>query len=299
MSRGEELLAAFQAALPAGSPVPDLTLLAPALTTMLDAGRAAWPGLALEATDFAAFVAERCEGGALPPRAYAADLFLACACLHRVRGATELFCRAFAGDVERAIARVSSSAHVVEEVRQALHERLFVGPGGSAGKIAGYGGRAALATWVHVAAARLAINLEVKEKGAKRRESAEDARPVVDTELEYFKRRYASDFEAAVRAGVQRLPAEARAVLRGHLVEGLTVDGLAERLGVGRSTAGRRLAAARGELLRRTHEELRARLRLSASELESLAALVESRLHLSLAGLLRDAPVASRKGRRE
>jgi RNA polymerase sigma-70 factor, ECF subfamily len=258
------------------------------LRAMFDAGRAAWPPVQLEAHDFVVFVAERSDG-ALPSATYAADLYLACACARRAPGASDTFYRSFAGEIERAAARVETSAAFVHEIRQAVHERLLVGKAGGAGKIAEYSGRAALGTWVHVVATRLALNLRLKERDRTREVKSDGAAPPASPELEYLKRRYKSEFERALRAAVGHLSAEDRDVLRRHLVDSRTVDQLGEALGVGRSTAARRLSAARAALVARTHDELRGRLKLSRSELESLGGLVQSRIDLSLAGLLRAA----------
>jgi RNA polymerase sigma-70 factor (ECF subfamily) len=241
----------------------------------------------LDAEAFAAFVAERAAGG-LPSPAYAADLYLACACASGAPGAADAFCQAFAGEIERAVRKVAPSHLAVDEITQALHERLLVGPAGAPGKIAGYGGRSALATWVHVSAARLAINLGIKERDRSGEVARETPAEPPSPEIEYLKRRYKSDFEDALRAGVKRLSNEQRELLRSHFVEGMTVDLLAERLAVGRSTAARRLAAARSDLQEQTLQVLRDRLRLSASQLESLGGLVRSRIEVSVAGLLRD-----------
>jgi RNA polymerase sigma-70 factor (ECF subfamily) len=287
MGSTEDLVSAFVAAAPAGL-APDRSTLGSALDALFRAGRAAWPALAVDEVAFATFVAERSGTGKLPSEAYAADLYLACACVHRVDGAMDAFCRAFAAPIERAVGRVDSSAAFVDDARQALHERLFVGPNGGAGKIAAYKGRSALGTWVHVTATRLAINLRIHEGARSKALPADDAVPAVSPELEYLRRRYRSAFEAAVEVGVKRLSSQERALLRHHFVDGMSIDRLGERFAIGRSTAARWLAAARQALLSHTHEELRTRLKLSVSEIDSLANLIRSRIDLSLAKLLRE-----------
>jgi len=288
MGSDAELLAAFLRAAPPQASVAAPEQLGAALRAMLNAGRTAHPRLAVDGSDFAAFLAERAEGAELPAARYAADLYLACACVRRVAGAEEVFSRALAADIERAVRRVSSDPAFVDEVRQAVEERLLLGEDGGVGKLAGYGGRAALVTWVHVAATRLALNQKEKDKGAEKRRAHEkpDALIAGDAELELLKRRYAPEFEAALHAAVRRISESERELLRGHFLQQMTVDDLGERLGVSRATAARRLAAARAAVLEATQAELKAKLRLSQSELVSLAGLVRSRIDVSLAGLL-------------
>jgi RNA polymerase sigma-70 factor (ECF subfamily) len=86
---------------------------------------------------------------------------------------------------------------------------------------------------------------------------------------------------------VATLALEQRRLLRRHFADGITLDALAVELGVHRATVARHLAAARAALRRDTLRRLQAALGATDSELESLAAVMRSRLDLSLRGLLR------------
>jgi hypothetical protein len=66
----------------------------------------------------------------------------------------------------------------------------------------------------------------------------------------------------------------------------LTVDELAEQLRVGRSTAARRVAAARRSVFERTRTILHERLALGASAFESLARQLKSHIEISLSAIL-------------
>jgi RNA polymerase sigma-70 factor (ECF subfamily) len=90
----------------------------------------------------------------------------------------------------------------------------------------------------------------------------------------------------AVRAAVARLPVKERALLRLHLVDGMSIDALGARYQVSRSTAARWLAAARDALRALTREELEARI--GPADLASMAGFVHSHLELSTHGLLGD-----------
>jgi RNA polymerase sigma-70 factor (ECF subfamily) len=219
------------------------------------------------------------------PSAYAADVSLARACAQGVEDALASFERAYAADLAGAIASVERSPAFVEEALQALRERLFVGAAGRPGKIAEYGGRASLRTWLRTVAVRTAISLK-RRKGERGHTSfaSEHDRRLVEKgpEAEYLARRYKHAFEEAVRCALAELPSRERTILRLHLVEGMSVDRLAAVYKVGRSTTARWLAAARQALLDRTKQDLHARFRLTSTELDSLALAVRSQLEVSV-----------------
>src|SRR5580704_9040352 len=98
--------------------------------------------------------------------------------------------------------------------------------------------------------------------------------------------RYRKAFGEAIRGAVLALEREERRILRRHFSDGVTLDGLAEELGVHRATVARRLAAARTALRRDARRRLRAALGTTESEIESLAAELRSQLDLSLPSLL-------------
>jgi RNA polymerase sigma-70 factor, ECF subfamily len=265
-----------------------------ALRRLLDEGRHAWPTLDLSPEAFLRHLASRHVTDEPLADLRAADLYLACACAERVRGAIEAFERAHMSRVGVLLARMRPSAAFVDDVRQTLREKLFVGKDGARPKIAEYTGRGALESWVRVIALRAAIDLRrqgaeaVDEGGAK----PDDGRPPsaeleVDPELDYIKKRYRRDFNKAIRQAVTALTKEQRELLQLHFVDGLTLDQLAATLGVHRATVARRIAAARKAIVDEAHRLLRAWLRASESELDSLAGVMKSQIDLTLAGLLK------------
>jgi RNA polymerase sigma-70 factor (ECF subfamily) len=259
------------------------------LRARVDAGRTAWPQLALDPGVFERFLSERAVDGELPRVELAPDLFLACACAHGVRGAAEALEEAFGDVIRRVMERRDRAGMLLDDARQALRARLFVGSGdGALPKIADYAGRAPLRSWLAAAASRTVIDLR-RRAAAKREDPASGIRSLaadLQPELEYIKTRYRGEFHDAVRAAVARLTERDRALLKLNLSEGMSVDRLGALYGVGRSTAARWLAAARRALLEETRQELCARLRITPSEYESLAALVRSDLELSVGSLL-------------
>jgi RNA polymerase sigma-70 factor, ECF subfamily len=260
------------------------------LKSYLSTALAAWPELPLEAAVFARHVAERSPAGRLPPTQHAADLYLACACAHRVAGAHAAFESRYSATIARAVSRKNASTAFVDEATQRVRERLFVSPHGLP-KIAEYSGRAALQTWLSVAASRAALVLLRGE--ARRRETAIAGPDVLGTagspELVFLRRRYARHFAAALANAFLRLSDKDRTILQFHIVDGLTVDQLGALYKVGRSTAARWIATARTALVDGTRRELRGELGLSDSEYDGLAPLLRSEIDVSVVKLLRRA----------
>lgn len=223
---------------------------------------------------------------------HAGDLYLACACATGVPGAVEAFDRLFlGGDLDRALARITSAAPVVAEVRQQLRVKLFVGEGGP-GKIADYSGRGPLAGWVRVAAVRTALNL-VTRQGPDTPGTGEEEEPllgVADPETEYLKTQHRAEFEQAFRAALSTLSIEQRQLLRLHYVDGLTLGQIGRLRQVHESTISRRLLAARDQLLAETRRALSAELHLGQAEVDSLMGRVMSRADVTLSTLFRTMP---------
>ncbi|HEU4533913.1 MAG TPA: sigma factor-like helix-turn-helix DNA-binding protein [Polyangiaceae bacterium] len=272
----------------------------PSLGELLQRGRSAWPGVDLAAPDFERHLAPRLGGEGAPGELCVEDLYLACACALGDPAAVAAFERHFLSRVSLFLSRMRPEPSLVDEVKQALRVRLLVAPAGSPPKIAEYSGRGSLQSWLQVAAVRAAIDLRRQRggpeaEGAEREGAAEAVAGGRDPELDYLKGRYRAEFEGAFGASLQALPSEQRNVLRLHLVDGLSVDQIGGLFRVHRSTAARWVASAREAVLKETRGLLRARLGVSASEIESLARLIESQFDLSVARLLGDAPEGRRR----
>jgi RNA polymerase sigma-70 factor (ECF subfamily) len=108
-----------------------------------------------------------------------------------------------------------------------------------------------------------------------------------------MKARYQAAFRAAFEDAVRRLEPRDRNLLRLHHLDAVTLDQLAAMYGVHRATAVRWLSDVRRRLLADTRRSLRAALGVAEDELDSVMALIESRLDVSVRRLL-----ASREGDR-
>lgn len=262
-------------------------------------GKAAWPRLALPEEAFVEGLAERLAKN--PPargvtqwldHVHPEDLWLALACGRGERRAILGFEERYRADLEKLAARYQGPRASAEELRQALRERLFVGEEGRAPRIQEYSGQGYLQNWLRVTGARLFIDQlrSTKAQGAERvgveDRLLEAADTGADPELDFLKREYRARFREAFGAAVRGLSSEDRTLLRQHLIAGLTLEQLGKLYGAHLSTISRRIQRLKGVLLEGTREELRRTLRLDAGELESLMALIQSRLDVSVVRLL-------------
>jgi RNA polymerase sigma-70 factor, ECF subfamily len=304
VSSANSLVTAFVASSPASlrtalGTLPDL---GQRLTTLHFEGRAAWPQLALEPAALMAFVARQLPAESseeiveLLEGLRPGDLYLACACACGDDAAINAFDRCYMSEVDHALARMRIDASRLADVKQLVRQRLFVGTGPTAavgaagapggGKINEYAGRGDLRRWVRSVAVRTCLN---DLRKGKREVLADDetliarqAIPVDDPEVAYMKRTYSQEFRAAFSEALSRADAREQTLLRYHHVDGLNIDEIGAIYRVHRVTAFRWLEKAKERLVRTTLEDLRARLRLSPRELDSVLRMIRSQVHLSL-----------------
>jgi RNA polymerase sigma-70 factor (ECF subfamily) len=250
-------------------------------------GRTAFPDLALGLADFTALAARHVDK-ADPERLNAADLFLACACLARVPGALDRF-EAVHG--EHLVRRTLAPDESAEEMRQAMLVKLFVPQTeGAAPKIAEYSGRGPLSAWVRIAASRAAVDQHRRESFTEplHESFAEQAsKSSWEIELAFLRGRHEVDFRVSLREALLSLTEEDRMLLRLHHCEGLTATELAPIVNASRATAHRRLQSARDALTAAVREELQARLRLGARDLDMILSLYGSSIVPALAAEIR------------
>ncbi|NBD08270.1 RNA polymerase subunit sigma-70 [Corallococcus silvisoli] len=257
----------------------------------VEAARAAWPALPLPAESFVRHLARHLPAGKtleVLRVLHAADLYLACACATGESAALRAFEQHLLRLVPSRLGRVSPS--MLDEVLQMLRERLLVASGGAPPKISSYGGRGPLLTWVVIIAARIAGELVGRDE---RHQLVADppeelARLLAPSNPEYALLREDARqlLVESLRKAVEVLPEQERTLLRLHHFHGFTMDRLTLLYGGSRSSVARRVADARELLLERVRMELTPRLKQDQLALESLLGLVNSRLDISLHGLL-------------
>jgi RNA polymerase sigma-70 factor (ECF subfamily) len=263
-----------------GSPLDDSVRVAH------EAGAAAWPGVDLSIDDFARHV-ERLLAGSDVAEVLARqgeDLFLACACAQGNLRAIELFSRYVLSSVPAMVGHILPECALVDDLLQSLHEQMLVPCESSPPRIAAYRGTGSLAGWVRITATRAAIRMK-KSAARFTGEKLLDPRPEVSTvgpEAMYVRRHYVPVLNAAILAAIDALPAGVRELLHSYYVDGLTIDQLAERDGIHRATAARRVQSARVLLLAHVRERAAGRLGVPDEEIDSLIHLVASCLEISL-----------------
>jgi len=261
---------------------------ADAVRAAWEAGRAAWPDVAVELDRFTAHVA------ATTPEAlgrHGADLYLACACAGGDPRALRVFDDEILVPAARAVRTIDDAPAFGDEVCQRLRASLMVGDGGRA-RIVDYAGRGPLRAWVGVAAVRHALMIRRGQQRQREVSSDEDwtgkltQASTGNPELDLVKRQHAEAFGAALRDAAAALELRLRAVLRMHFVDGLSIDEIGAAYGVHRATAARWIQRARDDLFAGTRARLTERLALSPTEVDRITALVQSQLDVSLSTLL-------------
>jgi len=167
------------------------------------------------------------------------------------------------------------------EVCQQVRQKLLV-----ALAIKDYGGRGQLSKYVQAVAARTALNLlQANKRHAPLlgdEALLEAPSGADDPELAAIKLRFRTEFKEAFAAAMATLDDTSRNALRLHHLDGLTLANIGALYEWSVPTASRRIAAARASLLAATRTIMADRLRLNASELDSVLRLIESRLSVAI-----------------
>ncbi|HMF40718.1 MAG TPA: transcriptional regulator [Polyangia bacterium] len=221
-----------------------------------------------------------------------ADLYLACACARGLSAAIEKFEQTFGGEIGRTARRFERRGLAADDLQQLLRNKLFAAQPGEAPRIASYTGQGFLQNWVRVTTTRAFIDATRPQADTPEIPIADELvamlpEPGADPELELLKRQHVAHFKAAFAEAVGTLEASDRVVLRQHLVERLSIDQIGALYHLHRATAARRVVKAREALLAATRTALAARLGLTQEQLESVLALIASRMDASVERLLR------------
>ncbi len=260
------------------------------LAGLLHEARSAWPNFAVAPDQFLAYVAQRMPDDRAVPDALDAlrmpDLYLACACsLGDTRALAEFDSR-YVTEIDAALGRMRQSRATVDEVKQLVRQKLFVGNGKRPGKISEYAGRGGLHRWVRAVAVRTCLNQMRKGKREVLMENNQVLRGVSaagdDPELAYMKEKYRNEFREAFQEALGMLSDREQGLLRYHYVDGLNIDEIGTIYRVHRVTAYRWLEKARETLVAKTLGQLKARLNVENKEFDSIMRLIRSQLHLSL-----------------
>ena len=124
-----------------------------------EAARTQWRSVEVPLERFTRWIDARLSEGDELHTLRTADLYLTCACASNEPHALEVFEKKVLPAVDRALARLSLSSAAIDETKQVLRRRFFVGVDGAAPRIAAYAGRGDLRSWVRAAAVRAALRV--------------------------------------------------------------------------------------------------------------------------------------------
>lgn len=252
---------------------------------LYERGRQQHPGIDVDRDTFARIATQKLEAATTLD---AGELYLACACEACDPAAFARFEALYFPAIEPALSPMKLHASTIDDVRQLVRTKLFVGEGGEPPRITRYAGQGTFEGLVRVISVRTAISLQRKvEREVPMASAAAMLASAVAPELELVKQRYRGHFEAAFERAIEELPPRDRTLLKLHVLEGSSIDDLGALYKVHRATAARWLEAIRDTLGERTRELLVADLALSPAELESVVRAVQSQVDVTLTRVLR------------
>ena len=283
----DELLRAFASALPSSSFDEQRCRLL--LESLLVEAQEANVDIRVAPLEFACHVAAQIAGDPDPMASlenlHGSDLHVAFACGRGDPAAIQALEDRYLPKVDPALRRACGSPAAVEEAKQRLRESVLLKHGDQPPRILRYSGRGALASWLCVAAVRLALRLSQAERreGSLTGELIDGlSSPRADPELAYLKALYEREFRAAFEDAIAALTRRDRNLLRCNILEGLSIQQIAAVYHIHYSTAARQLAQARANLADQTRAALARRVKVETAEADSILRLIQSQLDLSI-----------------
>jgi RNA polymerase sigma-70 factor (ECF subfamily) len=267
----------------------------PAIAAMLADAAMRWPSVGRDDPAFVGALARALDPTLDIAAAFAAvngsDLFLAEACARGDTAALAAFERELMPIVDRSVGRAGLADAVIEELRQRVRTVLFVARADRPPAIASYAGRAPLAAWLRVVAAREAAALARRDHHVPADDDEIDGmvEQGLDPELLLDHEAYRVEFRDAFAEAFTRLAVADRNLLRLNVLDKVGIDEIAAMHGVHRATSARWLKRVREQLYRETRRGLMARLKLTPSEFDSALRLVRSQLDVSIVRHLKGA----------
>jgi RNA polymerase sigma-70 factor, ECF subfamily len=255
------------------------------ITTAHRAAAQLWPDISVPLEHYVEML-QSADVATANLRQWGGDLYLACAAGAGDHAAVRAIEERFIARLPARIRRLGSAADKVSDVLQTVRERLF---SGDVPRIRAYNGAGPLEQWIKVVAIRTAIDLHRTDQSIPRIEGAwleTVAPPDGDTSALMMKVEYKRELEAAIRDLVSQLSSRDRAILRLHVVEGVSIEKIAASYGVHRVTVARWVWTAGETLLDGLRGRFREKFGIVPCEFDSLARLARSQLSIDLAGLL-------------
>jgi RNA polymerase sigma-70 factor (ECF subfamily) len=261
------------------------------LADVLAACDRAWPQLRVETRDFVGYLAQR-----LPEErplasairsVHADELYLAFACQRGDAEAMAALESTYATHIDAVLGAFEGQGLARDDLRQLMRGKLFVGDASGPPRIARYAGHGSLAAWLRVTIRRAGLNAVRGPTTRVEDDVLALPQTLADPELDYLKQTYSAVFRESFLEAVASLSARERTLLRQSVVHGLNVRQIGRMYRVHHGTAARWLAQARENLVAATRAALVRRLEISERELDSIMALIQSNLDVSVARALR------------
>lgn len=185
--------------------------------------------------------------------------------------------------------RIDGTPVFLQEVRQALGERMMSASPSGPRKLELYRADVPLLAWLRVAAVRVAINLKEGTRPSQEITPPDEAKLISqwNPELLVLENQHQVLFKSAFASALARLPAREQVLLKSYYVDGATMEELGGLYGKNKSTISRWLDSARDALFNLTRQELQQRSGARGDELESLLNVAYSQVSLNLSSLLR------------
>lgn len=254
----------------------DAALVEQRLAACVAAVQARWPGVRADDASFVAWLVARLDDDA--PSVEAAldklhldELYLACACAAREPRALAAFDATY----------LAHDPKIDDDVKQAVRQRLFVG---DAPRIATYGGRGDLGSWVRTVATRIAIDASRVAHEVPTEDALLDALEIDPTSgpaRDVLKAEARQCMQTALREALAALSARERMLLLQYYIDGVGVTELGKLHNLAASNISRQLAKARVTLLAHVKRSMMRQKQLGGSELDSLIELVRSQLSVT------------------
>lgn len=251
-------------------------------------GREACPEVDLAEDRFAELAADAVAKatGDDPGPAAAGELYLACACADGVQAAGRVLARDYLTAVKRRLGRMGLTPADIDEVGQRVCECLLEpGADGGGARLIHYALQGRLRSLMVVTATHIAVDSFRRlgrEKGDQ--EALLELAGASDPRSQLMRRQGQAVFKSAVESALVALDPRTRTVLRLHLIDGLSLEEIADYYQVHRVTVSRWLAAARAAIVERARNV--AQIEFGLSEAEFDAAYTGSELGLSLERVL-------------
>ena len=261
-----------------------------ALSDLHAKGAAAWPAIKVAPERFASELVRRL-GTDVTPAVLAGlhhDVYLAIAGADGDPAAVAASDELCGREVELAASRLRATPTQADDVRSELRRLLFTSDEGRTASMIAFTGRGDLRGFARVIAARtLAKRMRLDRREVELEDEMIDVlTPAIDPEVAFLREQYRADVDVVFRAAITTLPDRSRAVLRYHLLDGWSIDEIGALYHVHRATAARWVTSAREELGAQIRTALSERLAIPESQVDSIVALVTSRIEISLDRLL-------------